>query len=204
MKIFDHLIDRAVPAIGCACLMGALCFTPAQAQQPGGSPGGSGFDQQAPLDLPPLPNQQPPGEKFGDWSKRCETSRDGKKQQCFISQTLVLKQNDQRRNVLFVAIGYYGPQQTPGAILRVPLGLGTFLPAGLQLSVPGTKPLRIVVESCLPTGCTAAVKLAPDMIAAMQKANRGTVELVTIRRQKLALPMSFKGFTAGFAALEKG
>jgi len=145
-----------------------------------------------------------PGETFGDWVKRCDQPPGVPAQICYISQILVLKQNEQRRNVLFIAIGYYGPQKVPGAILRVPLNLGAYLPAGLNINVPGAKPVRVVFESCLPTGCNGAMKLEPEMITAMQKATGGTVELINLRRQKLTLPMSFKGFTAGFASLDKG
>ena len=186
-----------------AVLCGQVVTTPARAQQD--FPPTVGQQTPAPLELPHLPKQHPsPGEKFGDWVKRCEAATGDRPQRCFISQLVVLAQNDKRRNVLFVAMGYLGSKKTPGVILRVPLALGTYLPAGLVLSVPGTKPMRIMVDPCLPGGCNAAAKLPPEIIAAMQKANRGTVELHTIRKQKLVLPISFKGFTAGFASLGNG
>jgi invasion protein IalB len=203
MIFHDRLLRLATRYGALVGLLGAFCVSPALAQQP--APPAGGQEQPAPLELPPLPRHQlPPGETFGDWVKRCETHGENKEQRCYISQILVYAQNNQRRNVLAIAIGYYGPQKTPGAILRLPLGLGMYLPAGLLMTVPGAKPLRIVVETCLPGGCTAAAPLDPEMITAMQKATRGAVEIVNIRRQKLVLPLSFKGFTAGFAALAKG
>ncbi len=199
----NHRLLRRTTLCGAlAVLLGVLSVGTVHAQQPAAPDAAQ--ENPAPLDLPPLPQQAAPGEAFGNWVKRCERKGNTQEQQCYISQIVVLNQNNQRRNVLAIAIGYYGPQKAPGAILRVPLALGTYLPAGLVLTVPGAKPLRVVVENCLPNGCTAATVLDQEMITAMQKATQGTVEVVTIRRQKLALPLSFKGFTAGFAALGAG
>jgi invasion protein IalB len=201
--IFHRRRPRLAALCGAvAALSGAALLSPARAQQP--TPPAAGENQPAPLELPPLPRQQAaPGEKFGDWVKRCEPKGDGQDQNCFISQVLVMSQNNQRRDVLAIAMGYYGVNKVPGVILRVPLNLVVYLPAGLVLTVPGAQPMRIVFDTCLPVGCNAAAKLEPETITAMQKAARGTVELVNIRRQKLALPISFKGFTAGFAAVGK-
>ena len=101
-------------------------------------------------------------------------------------------------------VSLYGDKKTPAAIFQIPLGLGIYLPSGLTLNVPGVKPVRIVVESCLRRGCSAATALTPELIAGMQKEASGSVELTTLQKRKVKLPLSFKGFTAGFAALRKG
>ena len=152
---------------------------------------------------PDSPPKQEPGERFGDWTKRCETRPDTQEQICYLTQAVVHTQNEQRHRVLVVAVGYYGEKKTPGVILRLPLALGLYLPSGMTFEVPSVKPMRIGFDSCLPGGCTGATPLTDDVIAAMKKANTGSVEVQNIRKQKLKLPVSFKGFTAGFAALEK-
>ena len=173
--------------------------TPAGAQQ---TPDGFPPAQPAPqLDLPPAQKQEP-GERFGDWTKKCETRPGTQEQNCFLTQLVIHQQNEKRHGVLLVAVGYLGDKKRPGAIFRVPLALGVYLPSGMTLTVPSVKPMRIAFDACLPGGCSGATPLSDDVITAMKKANDGSVEIRNIRRQNLRLPISFKGFTAGFAALD--
>jgi invasion protein IalB len=173
--------------------------TPAGAQQtPDQLPPGQPAPQ---LDLPPAQKQEP-GERFGDWTKKCETRPGTQEENCVLTQLVVHQQNEKRHGVLLVAIGYLGENKRPGVILRVPLALGVYLPGGMTLTVPSVEPMRIVFDACLPSGCSGATPLSDDVITAMKKANGGSVEIRNIRRQNLRLPISFKGFTAGFAALD--
>ena len=87
--------------------------------------------------------------------------------------------------------------------LRVPLGLGVLLPPGLKLNIPGIEPTGIVIQSCLPIGCIAKISLLPDIIAAMKKADAGSLEVHTIRKRKIKVPVSFKGFTEALESLSK-
>lgn len=172
-------------------------YSPPATQQPNAS------GAPAPLDLPPLPRKTTPPQRFGDWSKKCDARPGNQGENCYLTQIVVHSRNDQKQGVLLVAVGYYGPNKTPGVIMRVPLALGVYLPTGLTLMVPGADPLKVVIESCLPRGCNAVAKLSPTLVAAMKNANRGSVDLQTIRRQQVKLPISFKGITAGLASLNK-
>lgn len=158
----------------------------------------------APLDLPPLPRKKVPVQRYGDWSKQCDARPGTEIKNCYLTQVIVHNRNKKRQGILLLAVGYYGPNKTPGVIMRVPLALGVYLPTGLTLTVPGADPLKVIIESCLPRGCNAVAKLSPAIIAAMKNANRGSVELRTLRRQQVKLPVSFKGITAGLASLNKG
>ena len=205
------MIKLSGPRVPTACavlaVMAGLAAAAGAQQMPGQFPPAQ---QQAPeLELPQMPGTQErqapqPAERYGDWVKKCETRPDSQAQQCFLTQLVVHQRNEQKRGVLLIAIGYIGEKKTPGAILRVPLALGVYLPSGMTLTVPSVKPMRIVFDTCLPGGCTGAAPLSDDVIAAMKKANGGTVDLHNIRKQQLRLPISFKGFTAGLAALDKG
>jgi invasion protein IalB len=53
-------------------------------------------------------------------------------------------------------------------------------------------------------GCVAQTPLLPDIIAAMKKTDAGSLELHTIRKQVIKVPISFKGFTAALESLSKG
>lgn len=139
------------------------------------------------------------GQKFGDWTTKCEIPQGTAKQKCFIFQNLVMKQN--RKQVLFIAISRTDKQKTR-ITLNVPLGV--YLPTGLLLDVAGVEPLNIVVQICLQNGCKAATLLPDGVVKAMKSAKEGNIILLNSQRRKLALPVSLNGFTAGLAALSEG
>ena len=157
----------------------------------------------APLKLPPLPPKEIPTKKFGDWTQRCDPRPGLSEQKCLLIQTVVHAKDEKRHGLLAVTVGLFGPTKIPGMLFRVPLGFGVFLPPGFKFNVPGVEPIRIVIQSCLPTGCSAQTPLSPDVIAAMQKADAGSLELHTIRKRVIRVPVSFKGFTAALASLGK-
>jgi len=155
----------------------------------------------APLELPPLPAKKPSTKRFGDWTQRCDVRPGATEHKCFLTQTVVHTQNGRKQPILAITIGRFGPKRQPGMVLLVPLAVGLYLPAGLKLSVPGTEPLPIAVQSCLPAGCSATFPLTPALTAAMKKADAGSLEIRTIRKQAIPVPLSFKGFTAAMDSL---
>jgi len=158
----------------------------------------------APLKLPPLPQKKIPTKKFGDWTQRCDARPGVKGQQCFLTQTIVQTKNQRKHGLLAITVGLFGPDQKPGMVLRAPLGLAILLPPGFKLNVPGIEPIRIVILSCLPNGCSAKTPLVPDTLEAMKKADSGSVEFYNIGKQVIRVPFSFKGFTAALDSLNNG
>lgn len=139
------------------------------------------------------------GDKFDDWTVGCETpAADGAPARCFIFQNILVKES--RQQILLMAIGLLGENKQPAAILTVPLGV--YLPAGLTLTVPNAKPVRIVIEACLPKGCRGAVALNDELLDALRKGDKAHVALMDARRRQINLPISLKGFTKGFAAVQ--
>lgn len=155
----------------------------------------------APLKLPPLPRKKVPTKKFGDWTQRCNSRPGVPEKKCFLIQTVVKTKDKQKHGLLAITVGLIGPDRKPGMALRVPLALGVLLPPGFKFIVPGIEPIRIVFQSCLPIGCIARTALLPDVIAAMKKADAGSIEVHTIRKQVIRMPVSFKGFTTALASL---
>lgn len=139
------------------------------------------------------------GQVFGDWRARCVTPPGAIRHQCSIQFRVFNK--EPRRQVLNVTIGFFGKNRAPGAVFNVPIGV--YLPAGLTLSVPGAQIVRIVYDQCTPKACRAPLVLTPEMIAAMKKAERGDVTIQDSRRKPVKLPLSLKGFTAGYDALAR-
>lgn len=158
----------------------------------------------SPLKLPPLPAKKIPSKKFGDWTQLCKTRPGVSGRKCFLTQTVIQTKDKNRQGLLAITIGLIGPDQKPSMALRVPLELGVLLPPGFKFNVPGIEPTQIVVQSCLPIGCIAKMSLMPDIVAAMEKSEAGSLEVHTIRKKVIRIPVSFKGFTAALASLVNG
>lgn len=155
-----------------------------------------------PLKLPPLPRKKIPTKTFGDWTQHCTSQPGVPGQKCLLSQSVFKTDKQRKQGILAITVGYLGKKDEPAMLFRVPIALGLFLPPGLKFNVPGTEPVRMVVQSCLATGCSARTPLTPDIIAAMRNSDAGTLELYTIRKQLIRMPISFKGFAAAFASLK--
>jgi invasion protein IalB len=181
---------------------------PAQAQAPAPSPAAQMPTDKTvpqPLDLPPLPRKRIPSQRFGDWAKTCNVQQGEQVKQCHLIQAFSRPHNNQRRTLLVIRMGNYGNPSTPTVVFRVPLALALYLPTGITFNVPGVDPLKLPFVYCLPKlGCQAEAKLPATLVAAMQNASKGSVEVVTLRKQKIKIPVSFTGITAGFASLHKG
>jgi len=120
---------------------------------------------------------------------------------CFITQTVIGTKDQRKQKLLGITVGNFGPEKKLGIVIQAPLGFRIFLSTGFKLNVPGTEATQIGVQFCLPRGCSATKPLSPELIAAMKKANAGSLELQTIRKQVIQIPVSFKGFTAAITSL---
>lgn len=147
----------------------------------------------------PASAQLAEGQVFGDWVVHCATPPGATHHVCSLNQGVFSK--EPRRKLLNVAVAFVGKNRTPSAFFLVPLRV--YLPAGLTLSVPGAQVARIVYDICLPQGCRAPVALTKELIAAMKRAGRGEITVQNERRKPVKLPLSLKGFTAGYEALSK-
>ena len=139
------------------------------------------------------------GQAFGDWVARCVTPPGATRHQCSLQHRVIAK--EPKRQLLNVTVGFFGKERTPGALFHAPIGV--YLPAGLTLSIPGAQVVRIVYDICTPQVCRAPVTLTPELVAAMKKAGKGDVTIQDSRRKPLKLPLSLKGFTAGYDALSR-
>ncbi len=137
---------------------------------------------------------------YGSWTAKCEQPHDNKEGGCFIFQNLVLREGGQR--VLQVAIGYVPNTTEPIALLSLPLGIS--LPPGVSIELPQSTPIRFPVERCEPNGCRAGLKLKPEFLVALKRADKLTVRFHDAQRQPIEVPLSLSGFTAGLEALSKG
>ena len=137
-------------------------------------------------------------EKSGDWLVVC-TKTNASEDPCHLSQTL----NDAGGPV--AEINLYrlddGNQAVAGAQLLAPLG--TLLTTGVSFSVDGAPGKRYNFNHCEPGGCIAKIGLTDGDIAAFKGGSAATVTLrpAEAPAQIVKVPMSLKGFTAGFEGL---
>lgn len=139
-------------------------------------------------------------QEFGDggWKLRCFKVTEGE-EPCELYQLL---KDDQGTEVAEVALFRLpeGGQAVAGATITVPLE--TLLTAQLTVAVDGGKGKRYPFSFCSPVGCYARIGFTADDIATFKKGAKATLTLVPAPApdKKVVLPMSLKGFTAGYAA----
>lgn len=206
-----------VPAAGATLL--APGAARAQAQQP--------TQQQTPPPLPQQPIQvqpsqqqapqgqgqaQPrspgaaqPGEVHGDWVKRCTPNPPpgasppppGKQEACFLVQELVDQESG--RPLLKITVGFFGEDRRVAAVIATPLGVQ--LMHGILISVDGKEIDRVPYQICEPGGCQAVLPMSDAVVAAFKAGNKAEAQ-VEVRGRERGLPVSLRGFTAGFTAIQ--
>ncbi len=146
-------------------------------------------------------HSQENGQKFKDWSARCETPKGAKHESCFIFQRLVTKKDDGFVPVLHVLVGHITPDDEPGLFATVPLGVS--LPPGVQLSIDGDAPVSFGYSHCSNQGCLAALALSDALIAKLKAGRNAVVTFYTGSHKPVSITVSLQGFTAGFNSLRK-
>ncbi len=136
---------------------------------------------------------------FRDWKLECQKPEGADKEVCQISQDIVLKEN--KRPLLHVAVGYAANDNRPVAIFNLPLGIS--LPPGVTIKVDKGEQERLPIEHCFPGGCRAYLGLEEKQLAAFKGGLEAQVTFHDLTRRPVAVPVSLRGFTAGFNALTK-
>lgn len=142
-------------------------------------------------DPPIVPPATPAPRDFADWQLDCSRA-------CRIVSTLRSTQPGAPELVrLSVAPD---PSGGWGLTIRTPLPLS--LPDGLVLTPDQTDPRNLAWFTCTATGCEARIPLDADLLAALRRQRRATVELTLVDGGKVRLPLSLRGFSAAFGALK--
>lgn len=139
------------------------------------------------------------GEKFKDWTARCETDpANAANRQCVIVQTV--QENETQQNIMSFVVAF-PPNQDQGRVVVV-LPLGADLRAGIDLKVDGGAATHLDFGVCLRDGCQATLPLDAATLDSFKRGTKGEVTFRYLPRQKtLTLPLSFSGFTAAVKAL---
>lgn len=133
----------------------------------------------------------------GDWQLRCDTPPGAGSEQCALIQNVTAEDRD---NVgLSVIVLKTADKQA--RILRVLAPLGVLLPSGLGLKVDEADIGRAAFVRCLPNGCIAEVILEEELLSKFQAGSLATFIIFQTPEEGIGIPISLKGFSAGFNAL---
>lgn len=140
-------------------------------------------------------------EEHGDWKLQCfkVEGTGAADEACQLYQLLKDEQGTDVAEVSLFRLPS-GGKAVAGATVTVPLE--TLLTAQLTITVDGGKAKRYPFSFCSPVGCYARIGLTAQDIASFKAGAKALVTLVPAPApdQKVELPMSLKGFTAGFNA----
>lgn len=136
---------------------------------------------------------------FDAWEQRCVREADGS-DPCQLYQLLKDPEGNPVAEISLFALPQAQQAAVAGATIIVPLE--TLLPEGLTLAVDGANPKRYPLTFCAPIGCIARVGFTAAEIESFRKGNTATLSLLpaVAPDQRVTLPISLKGFTAGYAA----
>lgn len=148
---------------------------------------------------PPAEAAPENGQKFKDWSARCETPQGSGEERCFIFQRLVTRKDEKFLPVLHVLVGYITEDGSPGLFATVPLGVS--LPQGLEIKIDDGEPVSFGYSHCSNQGCLGALALSPELIASMKAGKQAMITFHAGTQQPVSIGVSLQGFTAGFNAL---
>ena len=190
---------RVLAAAAVAGLLALPAATQAQTQQP--------VQPQAPQGQPPAPaDPETTGQVFGDWVERCTPTpppgasppAPGEQNVCFIMQQ-VMDQNTQRP-LLKITIGFFGEPRQAGAVIAMPLGVP--LARGLEISVDGKEIRTVPFQICRRDGCQAYMLMDEAAVGAFKAGGQAQARVASTENESIDLPISLKGFTAGFGAIQ--
>jgi len=136
---------------------------------------------------------------FGDWSRECGMPPGATQKLCQLTQW-VKNPNGGERIVGAVIIKAQGQQQA-AAVLRFIVPLGIWLRPGIDFNIDGKSSAKLSYEFCNAKGCIAQMPLSAGQVAALKRGANANISIRSIRRQKLDLKVSLRGFTAGYDSM---
>lgn len=130
--------------------------------------------------------------RHGDWGVQCFPPDPSGQRHCEAVQIVAEEGTDQP--LLRIAVGKAAGNGR--AILQFIVPLGTQLQRGYNFSVDGGAPRALSASTCLPFGCIVEMPLDSNWLNAMRRGATGSLSVVDLRNQEVALPISLSGFTA--------
>jgi invasion protein IalB len=187
------VISKLVPIVVAAALLGGAAL--AQSQRPASAP--------APAAAPPGGVSQPDNTtaSYGDWVYRCQQGVGTRV--CEIVQTLQVQ--GQRGPAALIALGRPVRSEPYKLVVQVPPNVTLGGNAGVRVAL-GEKDEGVLAgfQRCLPGGCFAEIGVSEDLLKRWRAASdAGQLRYQDAGNRSVALPFSFRGFTAASDALAR-
>ena len=162
---------------------------------------GTGLSMGAATQAPDGPGTTYVEATFDDWQKVCVRTVDGSNP-CQLRQLL---KDDQGGPVADFSLFALPPGQQAAAGATLVLPLQTLLAPGVTIAIDTNPARRYPFTFCAPPGCVARIGFTQAEIDAMKNGKSASVTIVPAMApdQKVTVPVSLKGFTAGFEDVKK-
>jgi invasion protein IalB len=134
---------------------------------------------------------------YGDWQMRCETPPGAKNEQCALVQNVMA---EDRPNLTLLVIALK-TADGKSRLLRMVAPLGILVPAGVGLRIDQNDIGRAGYVRCLTTGCIAEAVLDDTLLNQLRSGQTATFIVFQTPEEGVGIPVSLKGFGAGFDAL---
>ncbi|MBK5945509.1 invasion-associated locus B family protein [Rhodobacter veldkampii DSM 11550] len=140
-------------------------------------------------------------ETQGDWQVQCVRTEDGK-DPCQLYQLLKDNKGNSVAEISLFGLPD-GQKAAAGATIITPLE--TLLTENVRIKIDSGEPKVYPFTFCARIGCVARLGFTAEEVAELKKGNKAVLSIVPIAApdQKVELPVSLKGFTAGYDAVKK-
>ena len=130
---------------------------------------------------------------YGEWQHQCLEQASGQRE-CFISQIAISQQSRVKGLMTIVKSGQ-------GFAARFEVPIGVYLPTGLALTIDGKDYGVALFERCFPDRCIAFADLKNETVTVLRRGKVATLIVHSGPGQRIFLPISLEGVTAGIRAL---
>jgi len=132
------------------------------------------------------------------WTVQCSSVSRNQPLNCRMEQRAIVTETGQ----LLIKVTVVVPATTRKPVLTIQGPIGAYLPGGIALDVDGQNASKLNYETCDRNGCYATVEMSDTLLQAMFAGQALNIEVQSLNRQPIKVPMSLIGFTAAYRNIE--
>jgi invasion protein IalB len=136
-------------------------------------------------------NTAPAALRSTQWHVECDNN--GKALDCQIINHIVQPDGNQVASIAIHPIASAGKTV---AVVQLPFGIA--LSAPIHLSVPGTAPVPLTLNTCLPQGCFASAVFSDPFISGLIKSSQLTLSFAMANNRSVTMGLPLNGFALAY------